>query len=120
MERRGVRIRRRDGAGLDGREDVADPAGLPLAALLFFAYLFAMTPVINSIIRNGESEADMFGLNAARQPDGFAQAALHLAEYRKLEPGPLEEIVFFDHPSGHTRIFAAMRWKAEHPETWSR
>jgi hypothetical protein len=24
------------------------------------------------------------------------------------------------HPSGRTRIFAAMRWKAEHPETWSR
>ena len=103
-----------------GVRDVADPAGLPLAALLFFAYLFAMTPVINSIIRSNEYEADMFGLNAARQPDGFAQAALHLSEYRKLEPGPLEEIVFFDHPSGHTRIFAAMRWKAEHPETWSR
>ena len=56
----------------------------------------------------------MFGLNAARQPDGFANAALKLGEYRKMAPGPIEEFIFFDHPSGRTRIFRAMRWKAEH------
>jgi STE24 endopeptidase len=60
-----------------------------------------------------EYEADIFGLNAARQPDGFAESALLLGEYRKMEPGALEEFVFFDHPSGRTRIYAAMRWKAE-------
>ena len=54
----------------------------------------------------------MFGLNAARQPDGFAEAALLLSDYRKMDPGPLEEIVFYDHPSGRTRIFTAMQWKA--------
>ncbi len=97
---------------------VGDLAGLPLAALLFTTYIFLMTPVINSIDRATEHEADMFGLNAARQPDGQAQVALELSEYRKLDPGPLEEMVFFDHPSGRARIFAAMRWKAEHPETW--
>jgi len=101
-----------------GVRGIADLAGLPLAALLFTAYLFVLTPVLNSIVRVEESEADIFGLNAARQPDGFAQTALKLSEYRKLEPGPFEEAIFFDHPSGHTRIFAAMRWKAEHPETW--
>jgi STE24 endopeptidase len=98
--------------------DVGDLAGLPLAALLFTGYLFLLTPVLNSIIRVQESEADVFGLNAAGKPDGFAETALKLSEYRKLEPGPLEEIVFYDHPSGRTRIFTAMRWKAEHPETW--
>ena len=41
------------------------------------------------------------------------------ADARKLEPGPLEEALFFDRPSGRTRIFTAMRWKAEHPETWA-
>jgi STE24 endopeptidase len=101
-----------------GVHGIGDPAGLPLAALLFTGYLFVLTPVINSIVRSVEYEADIFGLNAAGQPDGFAQAALHLAEYRKLEPGRLEEIFFFDHPSGRTRILAAMRWKAEHPESW--
>jgi len=95
------------------------PFWVSLALLLFSVYIFVLTPVLNSIIRTGEQEADMFGLNAARQPDGFAQAALHLSEYRKMEPGRLEEMLFFDHPSGRTRIFNAMRWKAEHPETWS-
>jgi STE24 endopeptidase len=98
---------------------IGDLAGLPLVALLFGAYFFLMTPVLNSIIRTQEYEADIFGLNASRQPDGFAEAAIHLSEYRKMEPGPLEEILFYDHPSGRTRIHSAMRWKAEHPETWS-
>ena len=66
-----------------------------------------------------EFEADMYGLNAARQPDGEANVDLLLGEYRKMEPGPIEEFLFFDHPSGRTRITAAMRWKAEHPETAS-
>jgi STE24 endopeptidase len=40
---------------------------------------------------------------------------LKLSEYRKLDPSPLEEFFLYDHPSGRTRIFAAMGWKAEHP-----
>jgi len=99
--------------------DVGDVAGLPLVSLLFTSYLFVMTPVLNSIVRGQEVEADMFGLNASAQPDGFAQTALKLSEYRKLDPGPIEEFVFYDHPSGRARIFAAMRWKAEHRETWT-
>ncbi len=95
-------------AGID------DPAGLPLAVLLFSAYAFVMTPVTNTMTRTQEAEADIFGVNASRQPDGMAQVALKLGEYRKLEPGPLEELIFFDHPSGRSRIMMAMRWKAEH------
>ena len=44
---------------------------------------------------------------------GEAEVALKLGEYRKLKPGPLEEFVFFDHPSGYNRILMAMKWKAE-------
>lgn len=97
-----------------GVQGIADIAGLPLLAALFSVYFLVMTPVTNTIIRTNEAEADIFGLNASRQPDGFAEAALKLGEYRKLAPGPLEEFVFFDHPSGRQRILAAMRWKAEH------
>lgn len=93
---------------------IDDVASLPLLALIVTIYGFALTPVTNSYIRTQESEADIFGLNAARQPDGFAAIALKLGEYRKLDPGPLEEILFFDHPSGRSRILMAMRWKAEH------
>jgi STE24 endopeptidase len=92
---------------------VGDVAGLPLIAFLFSVYSFLATPINNSIVRETEYEADMFGLNAARQPDGFANAALKLGEYRKLAPGPIEEVIFFDHPSSRTRILRAMRWKAE-------
>jgi STE24 endopeptidase len=96
-----------------GVRDVADPAGLPLFTALFVAYLFAMTPVLNTIIRTSEIEADLFSVNATRQADGFAEVALKLSEYRKVSPGPVEEFLFYDHPSPRHRIYAAMRWKAE-------
>lgn len=92
---------------------VSDPAVLPLAVLIISIFSFLYTPIGNTVTRTMEYEADMYGLNAVRQPDGFADIALKLAEYRKLSPGPLEEMIFFDHPSGRTRIFSAMRWKAE-------
>jgi len=96
-----------------GFRDVGDVAGLPLLIALFSVYGFVLTPVLNSVTRSMEAEADAFGLNAARQPDGAAQAALHLAEYRKMQPGAVEEMIFFDHPSGWNRIHRAMIWKAE-------
>jgi STE24 endopeptidase len=93
---------------------VDDVAALPLLALIVSVYGFFLTPISNSYIRSQEYEADIFGLNAAAQPDGAAAIALKLGEYRKLDPGALEEFLFFDHPGGRTRILAAMRWKAEH------
>ena len=93
---------------------VDDPAGLPvLAALASFFFLLA-TPVTNTITRTTEAQADIFGINASRQPDGFSEATLQLSEYRKLDPSPLEEYVFYDHPSGRSRISMMMHWKAEH------
>ena len=46
-------------------------------------------------------------------PTALRKAALHLSEYRKMQPGPLEEALLFDHPSGWNRIHRAMVWKAE-------
>jgi STE24 endopeptidase len=102
-----------------GVQGIGDVAVLPLAVIVFSVYFFLMTPVTNTITRTMEYEADMYGLNAARQPDGEANVDLLLGEYRKMDPGPMEEFIFYDHPSGRTRITAAMRWKAEHPETAS-
>jgi len=96
-----------------GIRGIADVAGLPLLVLLLSVFFFVLTPVTNTMIRTQEVEADIFGLNAARQPDGEAEVALKLGEYRKLKPGPVEEFIFFDHPSGYSRILMAMRWKAE-------
>jgi STE24 endopeptidase len=96
---------------------VTDVAVVPLAVIVFSLFFLVMTPVTNSITRTMEYEADMYGLNAAQQPDGEANVDLMLGEYRKLDPGPIEEFIFYDHPSGRTRITAAMRWKAGHPES---
>lgn len=96
-----------------GAHEITDVAALPLAVLLFMVFFFVLTPVTNSWSRMQEYEADIFGLNAGRQPDGEAEVDLKLGDYRKLDPRPIEELIFFDHPSGRTRITAAMRWKAE-------
>jgi STE24 endopeptidase len=95
-----------------GVRGIADPAGLPFLALILSAYFFVLTPVQNTITRVTEREADAFGINTAREPDGMAKVALKLGVYRKLDPSPLEEIIFFDHPSGRARIRMAMDWKA--------
>ena len=100
--------------GAWGITDLADVTGLPLLMALFGVFMFLATPVLNTIVRTTEMEADQFGLNAAREPDGEAAVDMKLSEYRKISPGPWEEFLFFDHPSGRTRVRTAMIWKAEH------
>ena len=93
---------------------IDDPAGLPVLAALLTVFQLLATPVSNTITRTMEIQADMFGINAVRKPDAFATVVLKLSTYRKLDPAPWEETIFYDHPSGRTRIWEMMRWKAEH------
>lgn len=97
-----------------GVRGIADPAGLPLLALILSTFFFVLTPFSNTVTRVTEREADAFGINTAREADGMAKVALKLGVYRKLDPGPIEEFIFFDHPSGRARIRMAMDWKAAH------
>ncbi|MEP7044090.1 MAG: M48 family metallopeptidase [Dokdonella sp.] len=99
-----------------GLRDRADPAALPLAVAVLSVFFFFATPLSNSIVRQMEAEADAFGLNAAREPNGFAMAAMRLSTYRKIKPGALEEIVFYDHPSGWQRVHASMQWLKENAD----
>ena len=96
-----------------GVRDRGDPAGLPLLTAIGTTLLFLATPVLNGIVRNAETEADAFGLNAAREPYGFAMVSMRLATYRKIVPGPIEELLFFDHPSGYERVHRSMIWLKE-------
>jgi STE24 endopeptidase len=91
-----------------------DIAGLPLLVALMSIFMFLAMPVINGITRAAETQADLFGVNAVRKPDAFASVVLKLSTYRKLDPGAIEEAIFFDHPSGKNRIAMMMNWKAEH------
>jgi STE24 endopeptidase len=105
------RVIKKRGSSL-GVNGIADPAGFPLLILIFATYSFLLTPMANTMTRMIEREADIFGLNAAREPDAAAMVALKLGKYRKMEPTPLEEFIFHDHPSGRSRIRMAMDWKA--------
>lgn len=95
-----------------GIRDIADPAGLPLVMILISVIGLFTAPIQRTLIYFNEQQADMFGLNAAREPDGFAEASVLLSEYRKMEPSALEEFIFYDHPSGWNRVHNAMVWKA--------
>jgi STE24 endopeptidase len=100
--------RRRAVRGLD------DPAALPVLVGVLSLLSLLFLPLSNFDTRLAESEADAFGLDAAREPDGFALAAMKLSTYRKIAPPALEEALFYDHPSGRTRVRTAMQWKKDH------
>jgi STE24 endopeptidase len=94
--------------GLRGVDDVAS---LPLMGAVLSVFFLLATPALNTIVRTHEIEADRFALNLSREPHGLAEALLKLTEYRKPDPGPIEEFIFFDHPSTRFRIHDAMRWR---------
>jgi STE24 endopeptidase len=99
-----------------GITERTDPAVLPIAVAVFSFYMLLATPVINSIIRTAEKEADLYGLNSAREPHGFATAAMRLSTYRKIHPGYWEEVIFYDHPSGYDRVHSSMLWLKENQD----
>ncbi|KCZ92738.1 M48 family metallopeptidase [Hyphomonas johnsonii] len=95
-----------------GIGDIGDIAGMPLLFALISTFFFFATPVVNTIIRSNETEADAYGLALAREPDGFAAVSMKLGAYRKIDPGPVERFVFHDHPTGRDRVTMSMNFKA--------
>jgi STE24 endopeptidase len=53
--------------------------------------------------RTAEIEADLYVLNASRQPHGLAEFMIQRADVEKLVPSALEELVFYAHPSVGSR-----------------
>jgi STE24 endopeptidase len=96
-----------------GIRDQRDIAAMPALMTLILLYRLVVDPVDNYISRTHETQADLFGINASRDVDALPLLVMKAAERDKLAPGPIEEFLFFDHPSARTRILAAMRWKAE-------
>lgn len=95
--------------------EIGDPRGLPvLIFVLAFLGTFAM-PVTNSLTRIGESEADAYSLKMVNLPDALAGALVKTAEYRYPRPHPVQEMLFYTHPSVERRVRRAMEWKASHP-----
>jgi Zn-dependent protease with chaperone function len=99
---------------LGSRATLADPAGLPVVILMVSVFGLLAQPVINTVIRMGESEADRYSLETVNLPDALASSLVKTAEYRYPRPGRLQEILFYSHPSVERRVRVAMEWKATH------
>jgi STE24 endopeptidase len=72
-------------------------------------------PVVNTLSRFDESEADNYSLRTVNEPDALAGALVKTAEYRYPRPNPAQEFIFYTHPSVERRVRNAMEWKAAHP-----
>jgi STE24 endopeptidase len=95
---------------------IADPAGLPVLSVILAVLALLGTPIINSMIREIESDADRYSLERVNEPDGLAKALVKTIEYRAATPSKLEEVLFYDHPAVGVRVRRAMDWKAAHPK----
>ena len=99
----------------EGVTGIADPAGLPVLAVVLAVLATLGSPIVNSLIREIETDADRYSLERVNEPDGLAKALVKTIEYRAATPGKLEEALFYDHPAVGVRIRRAMDWKAAHP-----
>jgi STE24 endopeptidase len=96
----------RAGADMLGLSGPADPAGLPLLAVVVTAAGLLTTPLVAAWSRRLEREADRVALDISGAPDAFVAAMerlgrLNLAERR---PGRVRELLFATHPSIEARI----------------
>jgi len=101
--------------GLGKASGPADPLAAPALIAVAIVYLCLAVMADHAFIRWINVRADQYSLDHAREPDGLAQALLHEWRGEAVDPSPLQEALFYDHPSLQSRLEHAMRWKAAHP-----
>ena len=97
-----------------GFQGPADPAGLPLLALILLLLGLVAAPLTNGFSRWIERQADDFALATTKNPEAFISAmdrlaSLNLAERR---PHRVKEFFLYSHPSINRRIDMARRMPA--------
>lgn len=95
---------------------LGEPRGLPVFMVVGSVLGLLATPITNNLTRIGEKEADAYSLKTVNEPDALATALVKTAEYRYARPSPLQELLFYTHPSVENRVLRAMEWKAAHPK----
>ena len=95
---------------------IGDPRGIPVLMFIISLLGLVALPLLNTFSRTLESQADMYSLRTENRPDALSSALVKTAEYRYPRPSPVEEFIFYDHPSVERRVLTAMKWKAAHPE----
>ena len=93
---------------------IAEPRGIAILLVCISFLSLLAQPVSNYVVRLGETEADQYSYSAVNLPDAMASALVKTAEYRDPRPHPLQELIFYTHPSVEKRVKAAMEWKAQH------
>jgi STE24 endopeptidase len=99
-------------AGPLGLAGPADPAGLPLVALVMLVVSAAALPLVNAVSRMHERRADSFALDLTGEPAAFAGAVRRLAAQHLVEEEPawLTRLFFSTHPPVCERLARARDW----------
>ena len=85
---------------------LADPATLPLLLALMGAFGLIVMPIGNGLSRAIEFQADEYALQATSMVEPFRSAMTRLANQNlsDVEPSPIIEFLFHDHPSINKRL----------------
>jgi STE24 endopeptidase len=94
---------------------LVEPRGVPVLIFMLSLFVLLALPVFNTFSRAIENQADLYSLRTENRPDALASALVKTADYRNPQPGGIEEIIFYSHPSVERRVRRAMAWKAAHP-----
>ena len=85
---------------------LADPATIPFVLVLTALFGLITMPIGNSLSRAIEYAADEYALQSTRMIEPFKSAMTRLANQNlaDIEPSPIVEIFFHDHPSTSKRL----------------
>ena len=83
---------------------IDEPRGIPVLGFIVGLFGLLAMPVTNTLSRIGESQADDYSLRTVNEPDALAGALVKTAEYRYPRPHPVQEFIFYTHPSVERRV----------------
>ena len=92
----------------------ADPAGVAVLALIGWACAIGGSLAFDGLDRAINYRADAYAMSLTHDPDALARWLVTSEAKSKADPGPIETVLFYDHPPLRSRLIAAMRWKAAH------
>jgi STE24 endopeptidase len=96
-----------------GFDHLADPASLPLLAATLTLVVTVSQPVIHSVSRSIEREADIYGLEITRDNDAAARAFMKLGAQNRSNPEPPAWVRFwlYSHPTLSERVTLASSYR---------
>jgi STE24 endopeptidase len=99
----------RQSAGSLGYQGLADPAALPLLALVLGVFGLVLSPLQNALSRYFETQCDRYALVRTANPTAYRSAFIKLARLNKSDPDPHPLIawLFYDHPPIRSRLALA-------------